>query len=59
MSTNRNLFEEKGEPERNRTEALLLTKNQPNALPLGQSGSQSLNLQHDVFKPKDPAPSYQ
>ena len=25
MSTNRNLFQEKGEPKRNRTEALLLT----------------------------------
>ena len=31
-------FEEKGEPKRNRTEVLLL-QYQPNALPLGQSGS--------------------
>ena len=31
-------FEEKGEPKRIRTEVLLLTS--PNALPLGQTGSQ-------------------
>ena len=37
VSTNHNLFEEKGEPKRYRTEVLLLI--QPNALPLGQTGS--------------------
>ena len=37
MSTNHNLFEEKGELKRYRTEVLPL--NQPNALPLGQTGS--------------------
>ena len=36
-STNHNLFEEKGEPKRYRTEVLPL--DQPNALPLGQTGS--------------------
>ena len=35
VSTNHNLFEEKGEPKRYRTEVLPLT----NALPLGQTGS--------------------
>ena len=35
--TNHNPFEEKGEPKRNRTEALLLTS--ITALPLGQTGS--------------------
>ena len=39
VSTNHNLFEEKGEPKRYRTEVLPLT--QPNALPLGQTGSPS------------------
>ena len=34
VSTNHNLFEQKGEPKRNRAEALLLT-NLTNALPLG------------------------
>ena len=38
MSTNHNLFEEKGEPKRIRTEVPLLTM-QPNALLLGQTGS--------------------
>ena len=37
VSTNHYLFEEKGEPKRYRTEALLLNY-QPNALPLGQTG---------------------
>ena len=36
-STNHNLFEEKGEPKRYRTE--VLPAYQPNALPLGQTGS--------------------
>ena len=35
MSTNQNLFEEKGKPKRYRTDVLLLTSL---ALPLGQSG---------------------
>ena len=35
VSTNHNLFEEKGEPKRYPTEVLPLTK--PNALPLGQT----------------------
>ena len=39
MSTNHNLFDEKGEPKRYRTEVLPL--NQPNALSLGQTGSVS------------------
>ena len=38
VSTNHNLFEEKGEPKRNRAEALLLTS-PANALPLGQTDS--------------------
>ena len=38
VSTNHNLFEEKGEPKRYRTEVLPL-QYQPNALPLGQTGS--------------------
>ena len=38
VSTNHNLSEEKGEPKRNRTE-VLLSAYQPNALPLGQTGS--------------------
>ena len=37
--TNHNLFEEKGEPKRYRTEVLPLTSLN-NALPLGQTGSQ-------------------
>ena len=37
VSTNHNLFEEKGEPKQIRTEALLLTSLTP--LPLGQIGS--------------------
>ena len=37
MSTNHNLFEEKGEPKRYRTEVLPLT-----SLPLGQTGSLTL-----------------
>ena len=37
VSTDHNLFEEKGEPKRYRTEVLPLTN--PNALPLGQTGS--------------------
>ena len=39
VSTNHNLSEEKGEPKRYRTE-VLLSAYQPNALPLGQTGSQ-------------------
>ena len=38
VSTNHNLFEEKGEPKRYRTEVLPLTS-YPNALALGQTGS--------------------
>ena len=38
ITTNHNLFEEKGEPKRYRTEVLPLTS-YPNALPLGQTGS--------------------
>ena len=38
VSTNHNLFEEKGEPKRYRTE-VLPGAYQPNALPLGQTGS--------------------
>ena len=37
VSTNHNLFEEKGEPKRYRTESP--SAYQPNALPLGQTGS--------------------
>ena len=37
VSTNHNLFEEKGEPKRYRTE--VPSAYQPNALPLGQTGS--------------------
>ena len=37
VSTNHNLFDEKGEPKRYRTE--VLPAYQPNALPLGQIGS--------------------
>ena len=40
VSTNHNLFEEKGEPKRYRTEVLPLTSLTP--LPLGQAGSQEL-----------------
>ena len=42
MSTNHNLFDEKGEPKRCRTQVLPLTG--PNALPLGQTGSLLLSL---------------
>ena len=42
LFTNHNLFEEKGEPKRNRAEALLLTR--INALPLGQTGSQDCSV---------------
>ena len=45
--TNHNLFEERGEPKRYRTEVLPL--HQPNALPLGQTGSQSW-----AFRPNEP-----
>ena len=38
VSANHNLFEEKGEPKRYRTELLPLTR--LNTLPLGQTGSQ-------------------
>ena len=37
VSTNHNVFEEKGEPKRYRTEVPFAYK--PNALPLGQTGS--------------------
>ena len=43
VSTNHSLFEEKGEPKRNRAKALLLTS-LTNALPLGQTGSQRSQL---------------
>ena len=39
VSTNHNLFEEKGEPKRDRAEALLITS--LIALPLGQTGSRT------------------
>ena len=41
VSTNHNHFEEKGEPKRYRTEVLPL-QYQPNALPLCQTGSQTV-----------------
>ena len=41
LSTNYNLYEEKGEPKRNRAETLLLTNLTPQ-LPLGQTGWQAL-----------------
>ena len=47
VSTNHNLFEEKGEPKRYRTEALPLY--QPNALPLGQTGSHRCILLFQVM----------
>ena len=40
VSTNHNLFEEKGEPKKIRTEVLLLSSLY--ALPLGQTGSQGV-----------------
>ena len=43
--TNHNLSEEKGEPKRCRTEVLLL-QYQPNALPLGQTGSLASSVMH-------------
>ena len=42
VSLDHNLFEEKGEPKRNRAEALVLTS--LNALPLGQTGSHNWEL---------------
>ena len=42
VSKNHNLFEEKGEPKRYRTE--VLPAYQPNALPLGQTGSQDIYI---------------
>ena len=47
VSTNHDLFKEKGEPKRNRAEALLIY--QPNALPLGQTDS--LMLQSEDSNP--------
>ena len=43
MSTDHNLFEQKGEPKRNRAEALdlVLPTSLTNALPLDQTGSQN------------------
>ena len=41
VSTNHNLFEEKGEPKRYRTD--VAPAYQPNALPLGHTGSQVHN----------------
>ena len=48
MSANRNLFEEKGEPKRNRAEALLLTS-LTNALPLGQTGHKAAAEQRRIL----------
>ena len=45
VSTNHNLFEEKGEPKRYRTEVLLFTS-LSNALPLGQTGSRFISVEH-------------
>ena len=46
VSTNHNLFEEKGEPKQYQTE-VLPSAYQPNALPLGQTGSQVL-VEHGI-----------
>ena len=48
VSTNHNLFEEKGEPKRYRTEVLLLTSLTP-ALPLGQTGSGTTTTGDGLF----------
>ena len=47
VSTNHNLFEEKGKPKRYRTEVLPLTG--LNALPLGQTGSPAIGFWHKVY----------
>ena len=47
VSKNHNLFEEKGEPKRYRTE--VLPAYQPNALPLGQTGSQPKRMSLSGF----------
>ena len=48
VSTNHNLFEEKGEPKRYRTEVLPLTS-LSNALPLGQTGALSYATEGALF----------
>ena len=48
VSTNHNLFEEKGEPKRYRNRGP--SAYQPNAFPLGQNGSQLMNGSHDEQK---------
>ena len=45
MSTNHNLFEEKGEPKRNRAEALLLTA-RPNQLTVESWSLRSIRVLH-------------
>ena len=50
VSTNHNLFEEKGEPKRYRTEVLPLTS-LTKALPLGQTGSLTKVLERLVILP--------
>ena len=61
VSTNHNLFEEKGEPKRNRTEVLPLTSLTP--LPLGHTGSpmgpiQSGHIYHPVRERGDCLPFF-
>ena len=46
VSTNHNLFEERGEPKRNRTEVLPLTS----PLPLGQTGPHYVHRDHKAYK---------
>ena len=48
VSTNHNLFEEKGEPKRYRTEVLPLTNLTPYQ-PLGQTGSLSVHLLYYTY----------
>ena len=50
VSTNHDLFEEKGEPKRYRTEVLPLTNR--TALPLGQTGSPKLVMDHFALRPQ-------
>ena len=46
VSTNHNLFEEKGEPKQYRTEVLPLTSLTARLLPLGQTGSLDTSCGH-------------
>ena len=48
VSTNHSLFEEKGEPKRNQAGALN-SAYQPNALPLGHTGSQKVTVSQAGF----------